>query len=196
MQTSTSASRLMYDIDWVGSVAGDIFEGVFDRTRLDLRKGRGSAYFWIACPKSALYSFLDQALEHPPLPGRIASADETAQAIRDGGLPDVPLHGVTSLVINTNDEDQWYGASKGISAKEYASRIARLRDKLEYIEGAVINNVEVTVTGRMKGPFERVFHTFVGAREKDYETEFAAMNAAEKALNKFLLPGSTNDRAR
>lgn len=186
----------MYDIDWVGSVAADIFEGIFERTRLDLRKGRGSAYFWIACPKSALYSFLDQALECPPLPGRIASAAETAQAIRAGGLPEIPLHGVTSLTIDTNDESQWYGAAKSVSPREYASRIATLTDKLEYVEGAVVNNVELRVTGRLKTTFERVFHTFIGARERDYETEFAAMNAAEKALSKFVISGSPNARAR
>jgi len=31
MNTSTSPCRLAYDIDWVGSMAEDIFDGVFDR---------------------------------------------------------------------------------------------------------------------------------------------------------------------
>ncbi len=196
MNTSTSPCRLAYDIDWVGSMAEDIFDGVFDRTRLDLKKGRGAAYFWIACPKSDLYHFLDQVLETPPLPGRIAAAAENAEAIKAGGLPDVPLYGISSITINTNDVDQWYGAPKDMSAKVYADRIASLIDKLEYVEGAIINNVEVRISGRLKSTFERVLTTFLRARDREFETEFAATQAAEKALKKFTLGGSGSLRAR
>lgn len=196
MNTSTSPCRLAYDIDWVGSMAEDLMDGVFDRTRLDLKKGRGAAYFWIACPKSDLYHFLDQVLETPPLPGRIAAAAENAEAIKAGGLPEVPLYGISSLTINTNDVGQWYGAPKDMSARVYAGRIAALIDRLEYVEGAIINSVEVRVSGRLKSTFERVLTTFLRAREKEFETEFAAMQAAEKALKKFTLVDPDSPRAR
>jgi hypothetical protein len=177
-------------------MAEDLMDGVFDRTRLDLKKGRGAAYFWIACPKSDLYHFLDQVLETPPLPGRIAAAAENAEAIKAGGLPEVPLYGISSLTINTNDVSQWYGAPKDMSARVYAGRIASLIERLEYVEGAIINSVEVRVSGRLKSTFERVLRTFLRAREKEFETEFAAMQAAEKALKKFTLVDPDSPRAR
>jgi len=186
--------KLLHDVNWVSQVAGDLFEGLFEQAQKDLAKGRGSAYFWIACPKSSLYSFLEQTLDTPPAPGRVASAEATASAIKRGNLPAVPLEGITQMVIDTDDTDAWYGAAKGSSKKRYIHAISMMLDKLEYVEGAIENNVEVRVTGHFSAPFRKVLNTFLQARLGNFATESAALLEAERALSSLRMR-STDKRA-
>ena len=187
MNTSAFTSLVNHDIDWVASVAGDLFEGLFEQAHKDLSKGRGSAYFWIACPKSSLYSFLSQVFEDTPAPGRVASAPGTASAIRRGNLPDVPLAGITHLVIDTDNASFWYGAPRALGKKRYIHKLSFMLDKLEYVEGAIENGVDVSITGYYEQAFRKVLRIFLEARLGNFATESAAMLEAESALSRLRL---------
>lgn len=187
MNTSAFTTLVHHDIDWVASVAGDLFEGLFEQAHKDLSKGRGSAYFWIACPNSSLYSFLSQTLDNPPSPGRVAAAPGTASAIKRGKLPDVPLAGITHLVIDTDDASSWYGAPRTLGKKRYVHQLSLMLDKLEYVEGAIENGVEVSVKGFYETSFMKVLRIFLEARLGNFATESAAMLEAEHALSRLRL---------
>lgn len=189
-----SPSQEGYDINWLASQASELYEQIFTQARKDLRNGRGSAYFWIACPQSSLYKYVSDVFDIQLSPGRVAAAEETARAMQEGGFPPIPIDGISAIFIDTSDATQWYGSNRATRKREYAAKLSTCSERFEFLEGAIVNGVKLTIVGRFARVFRAALATFLDARiSQDFATESACQQAASGALKGFC---SSNARSK